>query len=125
MSKFLFLINKTRCPACNASRSFTSDNCHRCGVRLFRGAIDFEKFEDETFIVNWWCYSGEREGWKFRDHWMIKTAAPLESHFTMPKLDANYGKHTTPDEVRNKKAQTKKIKLREKTKIKPTMKKVY
>ena len=125
MSKFVYLTNKSRCPVCFVRRSFSADNCHNCGVRLFRGVIDFDAFEEGTGIVNWWAWSGELTGWKFRDHWMIETAAPLESHFTMPEIPKDYGKTITPDEVRSRKAQTKKIKLREKMKIKPMMKKVY
>jgi hypothetical protein len=56
---------------------------------------------------------------------MIPKAAPSVKNFELPKLDKNYGRHETPDSVRSRKAQSKRIKLREKMKIKPTLKKVY
>lgn len=125
MSDFLLLTKKDRCPVCFTRRESHAGNCHNCGVRLFmHEGVDFSKFEEETGIVNWWAYSA-KDGFKHRDYYMVAGARPQVKRFEMPALDANYGKQITPEEVRSRKAQGRKVKLKEKKTIKPSSRIVY
>lgn len=107
---FRYLTDKNRCPVCFVRREFNTGNCHNCGVRLFRGTFNrFDEFEEETGIVNWWAWHDEATGWRHRDYYMVENAKPQERIFEMPKIEKNYGRTETPDSIRAKKAQTKRI----------------
>ena len=100
MSDFILLQNKNTCPHCRVRRSFSSANCFSCGTRLFTNLNgSFHAFEEETGIRYWWAWS-EVNGWMHRDHLMIPDKArKLVKRYEVPKLDANYGKQTTPEKV--------------------------
>jgi hypothetical protein len=51
-----------------------------------------EQFEEETGIRHWWAFHAH-DGWKHRDHWMIKSVAPLMKKYEIPNLPKNYGQN--------------------------------
>jgi hypothetical protein len=128
MSDFIYLSDLNRCPKCFVRWQASQNKpCHNCGVKLFVSGPpqDADVMELETGMRNWWAWDSHR-GWVHRDHWVVEGAKPLIRHYEVPKLDKDYGKHTTPEAVRAGKAQTKRFKTKEKRgKIKPSFKKVY
>ncbi len=101
MSEKLLLTDKNRCPQCGVRRiGSNSGLCHNCGTRLFPNIlVDFQKYEDDGNVRHWWAFASKEKGWMHRDHFMVKTARPQERHAPPPKIEKNYGRHTTPGEV--------------------------
>lgn len=100
MSNLLLLSHKNVCPQCFVRRNGEMDACcHNCGTRLFPSVnFDFQKYEDDGNVRHWWAFTNEA-GWKHRDHFMVKSAKPQERYSPPPKIEKDYGRHTTPGEV--------------------------
>lgn len=107
MPNYLIQSDITACPRCRRRTRPTHFNgCKNCGVLLFHRPIDFEKFEAEQGIRDWYLMT-PLKGWVHRDHFMCKDAAPLDRDYVAPKLPDDYGKTETPDSVQAKGAARK------------------
>ena len=88
----------------------------KCCIRLFPHTnYMFNRYEDAGEIRHFYVWTND--GWKHRDHFMEKIARPLTREISLPKLPANYGKHTTPGEVAKRGGV---IKKQDRSKLLPT-----
>jgi len=76
MSDFILLKDKTKCPNCSR-HSIGHDHCWNCGMRLFKGPINFAAFEADGNDRRYWLWTNDN-GWIYRDH-VINGLQPLSA----------------------------------------------
>ncbi len=95
---YLLLQDPKVCPACHFKTYPRHFRECSCGVMLFLRPIDFEKYEADGGLANYWCLH-KQYGWQHRDHLMIKDAAIQIREWKGEELPENYGKHITPEQI--------------------------
>ena len=67
MSDLILLKDASLCPVCAHQVKRFPSHCRNCGEMLFMGADNFELYEKETALREYWVYHGQ-DGWKHRTH---------------------------------------------------------
>lgn len=118
MPDFLLLKSKV-CPRCHCDRVVHFRQCPNCSTMLFTRPIQFSNYENDGGFRNWWVYD-VLKGWIHRDAVMVAEYVPNERLYKAPKLDDNYGKTITPEQI-----QARGGKIRMKGKIKKAPRRYY
>jgi len=96
---YLRLTDPKRCPSCGQKgQSRKNGFCGKCSTRLFSSVCDFHQMEAQGLLPHYWAFTKD-DGWKHRDHFIVHGAAPNPRTIALAKLDQNYGRHTTPQQV--------------------------
>ena len=79
MSELLLLKESGVCPVCasNVANINLPAECRRCGEMLFKSFHQFEQYERETGVREYWVYFMQ-DGWKHRTHVLDNDGKPLD-----------------------------------------------
>jgi hypothetical protein len=89
----LLLQNIKACPSCRrlAVPKILPAVCRCCNVMLFRSSDNYERFQAETGVREYYVYN-TLLGWMHSTQ--IKTPTPLSRDYTAPNLPDDYGTKT-------------------------------
>ena len=87
MSDLILLKQKSRCPVCAADiySLHLPTNCRNCGILLFYGHQDFEKYEQQTGWREYWVFFREG-GWKHRTHILDFDGKPINRNTALDRV---------------------------------------
>lgn len=97
MSEYLLLKNLAGCPSCRrlAAPQRLPGVCRNCGVMLFGPDDNYERFQEETGVREYYVYN-TTDGWVHQTQ--LKERRANSRVYVPPKLPDDYGKKT-PEEM--------------------------